>query len=244
MEECKADIRKLDASQWPDAAIRSLSGLTKMRDEGLLRIRGLLAAEGLICEPIEAWRERDVPAWIQQRHVENRWIETRDSLARQWAAELAEQCDVTIWEGGLGLGDMAEQAGRKKAKRKKAHAENGEWEHRTGNDLALEAAQKWRMMASLAQQRLWIREVMAKRGKLIVDAETAFSSQVCYICGGHIEPSAALLVMCENGHRHDQDENTVRLLWGRLDEDLRAVAVPLASVGRSQLLRTIRTLSG
>jgi len=243
LEACKADIRRLDVSAWPDAAIRSLSGLAKMRDGGLLRLRDLLAAEGLICEPIEAWLEQDRPAWIRQRHVEKRWIETRDSLARQWAAELAEQADVIIWEGALGLGDMAKEPGKKKAARKQKHAETGEWDERTGNERALEEAQKWRTMASLAQWRGWIREAMEKRGREIIDGETAFSSQECYICGEHIEPSALLYVTCENNHRHDQDENSTRLLWNHLDGDMRAVAAPLAPVRRSQLLRTIRPLS-
>lgn len=243
LESCKDDIRKLDVSAWPDRAIRALSGLTKMRDEGLLRIREMLEAEGLVCEPIEAWQEKDSQAWRQQRHIERRWIESRNSLWRQWAAELAEQCDVIIWEGDLDLRNMAEQAGKRKAKRKADHSLNGDWEERTIDERTLEAAAKWRVMASLSQARLWIREAMAKRVREIIDDQTAWSSQICSICNGRIEPSPQLMVECENGHRMDQDVNTCRYYWDRLEEDVRAAAVPLAPVNRSQLWRCVRPIN-
>lgn len=243
LEDCKAQIRRLDVSGWPDDAIKSLTGIVKMRAGGLMRIRAILNGDGLRCEPIESWLAKDGPAWQQQRYIEQRWVATRDHLYRNFAVEIAEQIDTLIWEGDLGLKQMAEDAGKKKERRKGKKAQSGEWDERTPDERTLEASQKWRQMASLHKLRGWIREEMKERGKEIIEDETAYSSQICPKCNGKIESSPKLIVQCENGHVADQDVNAARYYWNRLDEDLRAVAGSLASVKRSQVLPGWRVLS-
>src|SRR5262249_4357513 len=233
-----------DVSDWPDDAIRRLVGLTRMRAGGLMKLRSILGEVGITCEPIEVWLEKDRRAWIKQRYIEKRWIATRNTIYRQLATEIADQCGMAIWEGDLGVKGMAERAGKKKQKRKDAQAHGGQWEEPTGDERAFEASQKWRVMASLSQFRVWIREAMNKRGRIIVDDETAYSSQICHVCNGKIEPSGKLIVECEMGHREDQDVNTARYYWNRADEDLRVGAVPLEPVRRSQVARLIRPISG
>lgn len=243
LEKCKAAIRAMDKTGWPTEARRTVNGLTKMRSAGLMRLRKALANHGIICQPIEDWRAFDIPAWEDQRHIERRWYGSRDALYRQIAAELADRADTIIWEGDLKLKDIADKPAKNKAKRKKKHAETGEWESRTERERIEEAAAKWRQLASLYRFRMWIKEEIAQKGRTLVDEPAAYSSQICAECGAAIEPSPELIVKCANGHIYDQDVNSARYFWNRLDEDLRAVAAPAASVRRSQISRLFRDIN-
>ena len=82
---------------------------------------------------------------------------------------------------------------------------------------------------------------MAKRRREIVEVNPAYTTRLCSAiingaaCGSTIDPSEDALLTCERGHTMDQDVNAARNLWSVLDEELRAVAVSLASVTRSQV---------
>lgn len=244
LENCKANLRDADKSGWPEVAVKKLRGLTRMKSGGLMAVRKILAEAGITCEPIEEWLDADIPAWQEQRTIEEYWYATRDEILRTLAVELAEQCDQVRWEGNLNSKRMAEQESRQTAKRKEAFAESGEWESRTQEERRLEAAQGNRQLANHSQFRTWFREAMEKRGREIIDDETAYSSQICHECDGSIEPSADLIVKCSQcGALFDQDKNTTQYFWGRYDAETRAVAAPLASVDRSLLLKVWRVVS-
>lgn len=243
LEQCKSELRTETKDGWPDEAVRMMRGITKMRAGGLMRIRHKLTDASLVSPAIESWLEYDRPAWIQQRHIQRRWLATRDEFYRVLAAELTDQADVVVWEGDLSLKQMAEESGKKKNRRKAKHEDSGEWDARSVDERILEASMRWRHTAGLYKLRLWIKEEVAQKRRELIDEAAAYSSQVCYHCGASITPSASLIVMCANGHKHDQDENTCRYFWGRLADEVRAAAVPMASVGHSQIRRLFRPLN-
>jgi transposase len=141
------------------------------------------------------------------------------------------------------LKKMAEEESRQTGKRKAKYSESGEWESRDNEERTLEAAQRNRQLANLHQFRVWLREAMEKRGRDIIEDETAYSSQICHKCSSAVEPSRELIVKCSGcGALFDQDKNTVRYYWGRFDEQTRAVAGSLASVKRSLLRKVWRAV--
>lgn len=241
LEDCKAALRDMDKAGWPEAAVKKLRGLARMKRGGLMGVCEIMRKAGITCEPIKAWLEKDVPAWQDQRYIEQRWYATRDEILRVLAVELAEQCDQARWEGDLSLKRMAEEESRRIKDRIEKFAETGQWEKRTEAERLLEGAQRNRKLANLSRFRTWFREAMEKRGREIVDDETAYSSQICNKCNGPVPPSAELIVKCQNcGALFDQDENTARYYWSRFDADTRAAAGPLAPVNRSLLLKVWR----
>jgi hypothetical protein len=244
LEVCKTELRESDKSGWPQRALKTLRSLTRMKREGLMAVRRMLAEEGIVCAPIEAWLAKDGPAWKQKRHIEERWYSTRNIILRKLAAELADQCDEIRWEKNLDLKNMAEKGTRQIEKRKAKYWESGEWESRRKEEWTLDAAQRNRQLANLHKFRVWLREAMEKRGRDIIDDETAYSSQICHKCSSAVEPSPELIVKCSGcGALFDQDKNTARYYWLRFDDDTRAVAGPLASVKRSQLIKVWRVVS-
>jgi hypothetical protein len=243
LNDCKADLRDLDKTGWPETAVKKSRGLTRMKRGGLIAIREITRKAGVVCEPIEAWLAKDVPAWQDQRHIETRWHTTRDEILRVLAATLAEQCDQARWKAELSLKRIAEKESRRTAARKDKYAESGEWISRTNEERTLEGSQRNRRLANLSKFRTWFREAMEKRGREIVDDEAAYSSQICHVCKGAVEQSADLIVKCEQcGAVFDQDKNTARYYWLRFDAETRSLAAPLASVDRSLLKKVWRVV--
>src|SRR5262249_16829984 len=55
LNDCKADLRDLDKTGWPETAVKKSRGLTRMKRGGLIAIREITRKAGVLCEPIEAW---------------------------------------------------------------------------------------------------------------------------------------------------------------------------------------------
>jgi hypothetical protein len=243
-EECKAEMRKLDTGGWPEEALKKLRGLKTMKRGGLIAVRDILVKAGVACQLLDEWLSRDIALWQDKRGIEERWHATRDEILRVLAVELAEQCDQVRWEGEFSAKAMAEQESRQTVRRKKAYSETGQWDVRSAEARRLEASQMNRRLANHSQFRVWLREAMTKRGRDIIDDDTAYSSQICSVCSGAVESSADLIVKCQNcGKLFDQDKNTVRYYWNRFDPETREVAAPLALVNRSLLKKVWRVLS-
>jgi hypothetical protein len=215
----KAALREIPRAAWPEEARNSMSGLVKMRGGGLRRIHRALRAAGVDCPVLDAWSERHAELAKRIRRAQQRIFATRNHIYRNIAALLSRQVAVLAWEDDLSLKNLAED-------------ESG--------SHAIENAQKYRQFAGLSILRGYIREKMLNR---IPKISGSYSTQECHVCGGHVEPGAAIVLTCENGHRQDQDLNAARILYGRLADELRAVPGDDISVDRSQVSRHIRPLS-
>lgn len=219
LEECKAGLKELDRSNWPTAANESMSGILKMRAGGLRRIRRALQEAQVDCPILDEWLSRHIELAKRIRKAQIRITSTKTVMYRNLAAWLSRHCAALAWEDDLSLKDLAED---------------------DTNQEAIKRAQKHRQFAGLFRLRQFIREKMNDR---IPQISGSYSTQECYYCGGKIEPSGSLYLICENGHRIDQDWNAARVLYDRLPEELRAVPGRKLSVDRSQISRNIRVLS-
>lgn len=212
LDACKEKLRALpeEKTHWPEKARRTFAALTKVRSSGLRRLLFSLREAGITdaVEILEAWEARavDLRRWI--RVAQLKAANQQKDQYRKLAHWLATHFDVIAWEGKLGLKEMAED---------------------DPTDYALKNAQGYRQMASLYRLRLYIEQAMKKAGRELRDGGTAYSSQTCAHCGGVIEPSRKLLVMCENGHQWDQDANTSALFCKQI-EGVASISEKAASI--------------
>lgn len=243
LEACKIDLAGVDRSEWPGDARQMIAGVVKMRAGGLRRVRRALFKAGISYEFLEDWYFWHDAHLRRMRAAQIDWIASRNYLYRCIASWIANNYDVLGWEGDLGLKAMAEEAGKKKTKRKDKHAQAGEWENRTQDERILKSSQKNRQWASLHILRGYIREAMNKRGRDLQDHPAAYSTQICNECGLRVTPGAELLLECEDRHLQDQDVNAARRFLTVVQNKTRAVAGFSASVNHSQLLRIIRLVT-
>jgi len=232
LEACKANVHKIfeeEKETWPEDARKIMGGIVRMRDSGLRRLRQKLAPiDSVAKQTIDDW---DVEAASLnetirafEKHVDN----VKKGAYRQIAAWL-NTFDRVVWEGDLNLKQLAEAAGGKKEKRKKQYAETGKYGERTPEDRQLEASQRYRQIAGLYMLRQFVFEKIAicecshstqqhfrqigpchcgcesYQEARLIDGSTAYSTQTCPECGASIEAGGKLLLVCENGHKRDQD---------------------------------------
>lgn len=219
LESCKKTLRAMDRSAWPEDAREGMAGIVKMRAGGLRKIRRALYDAGIVITCLEEWHARHVELSKRIRKAQLRIFATRNAIYRNLAAWLSRNCAVLAWEDDLSLKDLAED-------------ESGQH--------AIDNAQKYRQFAGLSILRGYIREKMASR---IPPIPGSYTTQECQICGGHVEPGAAVMLACENGHLRDQDLNAALALYNRLPEELRAMPGGRLSVDRSQISRNLRVIS-
>jgi hypothetical protein len=205
LEDCKTQVRKIfeeEKENWPSDARKMMSGIMKMRDTGLRRLRRKL-------EPIESEAKRTIDDWAAEAAKLNETIRAfeihadnakRDAY-RQIAAWL-RAFDIIAWEGDLSIKQMAEQAGKKKQKRKEAYEETAQWNVRTPEDRQFEASQKYRQIVGQHRLRVFVKQLHESR---LQNEKAAYSTQTCPECGGIIASGRKLLLVCENGHTRDQD---------------------------------------
>lgn len=74
------------------------------------------------------------------------------------------------------------------------------------DDPAIQAAQRYRMMAGLYEFRQALRNAAQRNGCRIMGSAKG-TTGVCYECGAPVTGGAALVHTCDNGHAHDQDYN-------------------------------------
>src|SRR5262249_7714719 len=141
LEACKTQVRKIfegEKENWPADTRKIMSGIAKMRDMGMRRLRRKL-------ELVESEAKRTIDDWDAEAAKMNEKIRAfeinadnakRDAY-RQIAAWL-NAFDIIAWEGDLNLKRMAEQAGKKKRERKEAHEETGQWNARTPEERQFE----------------------------------------------------------------------------------------------------------
>jgi hypothetical protein len=205
LEACKTQVRKIfeeEKENWPADAKKILSGIVKMRDKGLRRLRRKL-------EPIESEAKRTIDDWDAEAAKMNETIRAfeihadnakRDAY-RQIAAWL-KAFDIIAWEGDLSIKQMAEQAGKKKRKRKESHEETSQWDERTPEERQFEASQKYRQIVGQHRLRVFVKQMHESR---LQNEKAAYSTQACPECGRTIESGRKLMLVCENGHARDQD---------------------------------------
>lgn len=90
--------------------------------------------------------------------------------------------------------------------------------HAKSDDPALRAAAAYRNYAAVGELRKYLTLAAVKWGTRI-EGETANTTSICWQCGGKIEVGAVLELICDNGHRRDQDGNAARNLFSQLTGD-------------------------
>lgn len=219
LESVKTQLRAEQKGAWPEDAREAMSGIVKMRAGGLRRLRRMLFDGGVSMDYLDDWYFRHDEIARRIRKAQIRIFATRNAIYRNLAAWIARHYTMIAWESDLRMKDLAENE---------------------SNEYAIIEAQKHRQFAGLSILRGYVKEKMGER---LPKISGKYSTQECSVCGGHIEPGKAMILTCENGHRNDQDINAARVLFGRLPEELRAVAGVPASVDRSQILGNIRPIS-
>lgn len=226
VEQCKAALRAMSKSEWPEPARAMMQGIVKMRERGLFRLRRELREAGIEVPELEQWAAEYQKLFKKSRHLDLQIKATRTHFYRNLAFALASSCSVIAWEGDLNLKQLSETGTKKKEVRKKLIAE-GVAAERSVADRIEESAQKWRAFVCLSDFRRFLREAVQKTNCQLVDRPAAWSTQVCPECGAMCESSPDLFLICANGHRRDQDKGSARLFRGELPEDTRASATPL-----------------
>lgn len=221
IEAIKGQLRAADRSDWPQEARDMMSGIVKMRSGGLRRLRRTLYNAEIVLDFFEAWHDRHSELAKRIRQGQIRINATKLALYRNIAAWLSRHCKTVVWEGDLGLKEMAEA-------------------EFTEEERALKAAQKHRQFVGLYNLRQAIKHAVGSR---LVDETAAYTTQTCDICGGQVATGPSVILECENGHRQDQDVNAAKVLYNRLPADLRAVTVSALQVDRSQIQRAVRPIS-
>ncbi len=234
VEECKSKVREIyeqEKEKWPVKARRMMGGFPggfpKMRDTGLRGLRRLLERETFQSEAIGViarWEGNSLLLNQTIRAFEAHATRAKENAFREIAV-LLDNFDIIAWEADLSLKQMAEQAGEKKQKRKEAHAETGEWDERTPAERQLEASQKFRQIVGQHRLRQFVKEKHAAR---LQNERAAYSTQICPECDGYVEPGRKLLLVCENGHKRDQDVAASLYFLSKIEGAASIPAPPLA----------------
>lgn len=222
LDACKAKLKQEHTAQWPEDARASMTALVKMRAGGLRRLRRVLDDAGIRVTCLNEWYEDYTVRARRLRGAQLRIGRARDDLYRHLADWLARHADVVAWEGDLDLKDMAEAS---------------------TDSVALKLAQKYRQMASISMLRRFITEALAKRGRTLIDAETAGSTITCTVCGADIAPTAKLQARCAEGHWEDQDVTAAVNIWRDIPIERRATTRVVPHVDRAVLRRGLVRLA-
>lgn len=221
IEDVKRRLGECDRSTWPQDARERMSGIVKMRAGGLRRLRRTLFDAGVSLDFVEEWHSRHSEIAKRIRQGQIRIGATKQAIYRNLAAWLSRHCQALVWEGDLGLKDMAEA-------------------ELTGEDRILKLAQKHRQFVGLYGLRQAIKHAMGSR---LINEKSAYSTATCSVCGHRIQTGPMITLMCDQGHLVDCDMNAAKVLYSRLPEELRAAAGAGLQVDRSQIERAVRPLS-
>lgn len=223
-DKCKAQLKALPVevtATWPVQTANRLKGLTKMGSQGLWRLLSELREaniEDAGRAALEEWQHDSTPLRRAIRKAQLRTETFRLDHYRKIAKWLATNFDVVAWEGDLSLKQMAEKS---------------------GGD-AIDEAQKYRMIASLHLLRQCIKQAMQKAGRQLTGLPASYSSSQCAKCGGWIDHQGKLLVVCENGHKWDQDVNSSTLFINELEGQ--ASMSPAVVIIPDELKRCLRAV--
>jgi len=217
LEACKTNLRIIfeeEKEKWPDDARKIMGGIIRMRDDGLRRLRRKLdEIESAAKQTIDDWdaeaAKLNETIRAFQRHAGN----AKRNAYRQITAWLSA-FDRIAWEGDLNLKWMAEQPGKKKQERKKTLAETGQWGERTAEDRQLEASQRYRQIVGQYRLRELVKQTHEAR---LQNEKTAHSTRTCSECGARINPGGKLMLVCEKGHKRDQDVTASLYLLSKIE---------------------------
>lgn len=227
LEACKAQVRKIfeeEKETWPEDARKIMSGIVRMRDTGLRKLRAKL-------EPIDSVAKATIDDWESEagqmikkiRAFEIHVANAKKNAFRRIAAWL-QAFDTIAWEGDLSPKRMAEQAGKRKQKRKENYEETGEWIERTPEEKLIESSQKYRQIAGQYQLRQLVKQ---KHRDRLQNEKAAYSTQTCPECAASVEQTGKLLLVCENGHKRDQDCAASLYFLNRIEGAASIIAEPL-----------------
>jgi hypothetical protein len=194
----KATIREL-VTPLPD-------GFVQMGRKGLLRLyhelRQLDSAHPAFA-PLAEWAARDLA--MLKRHVaaQEQFVAKRRWLYQNWAADLARRYDYIVIEGNLSVKDLIEEPKKKRARGEPV-------------DHAVEAGLRYHQIAATGEFVATLKQAAAKYGCTIVQGDATGTTSICHECGGLVEPGPKRELVCEAGHRHDQDYNACRNLFAQL----------------------------
>ena len=190
VEDCKGQLRQL----LPKLPL----GFTQMRQHGLSDLMDNVVTlsdneeqRRALLDVFAAWREKNERLRELKALATDKAIRQRRAMYRQLASWLTQTYPVLVWEGDLSIKEMAEAE--------------------TGNPI-LDASMRYRHWAALGELRLYIQQAAKKNECELIGAPAAGSTSTCWRCGGNIVNSEKLLLVCENGHREDQDVNAGRNL--------------------------------
>ena len=171
----------------------------KARQPRLIKIMRHLKDTGhFLADELGKWHVRDRRLFDEISGLNARALRHRKWAYYNIANRLFDTYGTLIVEN-LNLGDMA----------KKERADG------SANEL-VKAAREYRTIASLGEFLSILRDVAKKKGTTIEEAEAAYSTMKCSICGGLCHPSdrAKLLWKCEHcGSEWDQDFNAATNLY-------------------------------
>lgn len=195
----------LDNVELPSNLQRSVAQMQKMRQGGLRQLYvnvGALHSTEYWCgdlehvtELLKTWADADEVLRYRVNKLSGRLTRRKEWLYGNLAAWLMKTYHTIVWEGDLGVKQMAEN---------------------DDEEEALKRANRYRQIAAIGKLRKMIRTAAEKYGCELVDGETAGTTSTCSICDGEIEVGSALQLQCENGHLMDQDENAARNLLSQI----------------------------
>lgn len=222
LEDAKKQLKELSEGakkqgiEVPEKWREMLSGLVKMRNRGLLKLKAISKeildstnatseeAKTLLqqtIEIVEKWQEKDAYFETEKEHFRRKFSGRRRLLYRQTAKWLASNYSELIWKENLKLEKLATKT--KQSSRV--------------TNAALQESNKYRQWTSLHQLRLFIKEQSAKRSNWLRSGTHAAGwPRLCDDCGAEIiSDSSALMLACKSGHTRDRDERAAaNLLLG------------------------------
>lgn len=200
------DIGNLVQKTKDELSKLGVKNLTKMRENGLFRM--MRETENTeVLQILENFKNNYIPLSSRRVRSFDRLSKYRDWLYQNIAVWVADNYDCLIWEGNLSLRQIAE------SKKNLTEAETFE---EIQNEKRRRLSQKYRSYASIYGFRDFLKKAFEKRGKTIIDGETAYTSRTCSECGEIVEQFLDTAFSCSSGHELDRDFNACQNLLNQI----------------------------
>jgi hypothetical protein len=214
LERVKEVVRELDLPE--NETIKPiLQFLVKVRKSGLLRLLRALAEisetftsgddGSKAIEILQEWREESSERERAINYARERLINDRNYKYQLISNWLKENFAELAYEGDLKLAEMATKA---------AHVSLLE-----ENGAILRNSAKFRGRVALHELLQWIKQKERKTEKWLHPKKSAHSTTTCIICGASCEKTPSLEIICDNGHKIDQDAQAATNLRNELADE-------------------------
>ena len=200
-----------DGTDIGDAARQFLTYFQRIRRRGLLELFRQLsenenpaAAELEITELLRVWKAEDYRRRLAINQTYRKLADKRKTTYENIALWLKTNYSHLAWEGDLSLKAIAELAPKISLNSK---------------DVAIKIGNKYRQFAGLSVLRNKLKEHDTGK-EWLININSAFTTQVCHICGADGDVTAKISVQCANGHIVDVDANSVENMLMQCPDDL------------------------